>query len=67
MSVFKACDVRGLYPDDWNLSDARAIGHSLGSMLTARDQVTIGIGGDFRRTTPEIMGALIDSLVEAGL
>lgn len=67
MSVFKACDIRGVVPDEWDAPFAGDIGSSLGAMLVRRGESAIVVGGDFRRTTPAIKGALVDGLVGAGL
>jgi len=35
MSIFKACDVRGVYPDELDEEVARAVGCAVGSELGA--------------------------------
>jgi len=67
VSIFKACDVRGVFGEEWDLADARRIGRSLGRMLRRRDQAAICVGGDFRRSTPAIKTALVAGLLEAGI
>ncbi len=67
MTIFKACDVRGIVGQQWDCGDARRIGHSLGQMLRTRHQSTIVVGGDFRRSTASLKEALITGLRQAGV
>lgn len=65
MSIFKACDVRGVVGTEWSAPDAYRIGQSLGGMLTRRGEGRICVGGDFRRTTPALKQALIRGLLDS--
>lgn len=67
MSVFKACDIRGLAGSELDEPLARRIGRSLGGLLRAAHQTAICVGGDFRRSTPALKQALIDGLLDQGL
>lgn len=67
MSIFKACDIRGIVGSEWDAADAARIGRSLGSMLCRRGERWIYLGGDFRRTTPALKHAVARGLVEAGV
>lgn len=67
MSIFKACDVRGVVGDQWNESDARRIGQSLAQMLMRRGERYICVGGDFRRSTPSLTAALKTGLISTGV
>ncbi len=67
MTIFKACDVRGIVGQEWDPEDARQIGGSLGHMLHVRGQSAIIVGGDFRRSTPSLKAALISGLRAAGM
>ena len=67
MSIFKACDVRGVVGTDWDAADALRIGRSLGDMLRRRGQVSVCVGGDCRRSTPALKQALTQGLAEAGV
>lgn len=67
MSIFKACDVRGVVGEEWGTEDARRIGQALGRMIRGRGEQTICVGGDFRRSTPPLKAALADGLCDAGL
>lgn len=66
MSIFKACDVRGVYGDELDETMARRIGRSLGLMMRRRGESFICVGGDFRRSTPPVKTALIEGLLETG-
>lgn len=63
MSVFKACDVRGVYPGELDSVLAGDLGRAVGTALSGGRVV---VGGDVRTSTPELKAALIAGLVEAG-
>lgn len=67
MTIFKSCDVRGVVGEDWDTREAQTIGQSLGHMLQRRSQSTIVVGGDFRRSTPQLKAALVEGLCQAGI
>jgi phosphomannomutase / phosphoglucomutase len=67
MSIFKACDVRGVVGEEWGADDARRIGQALGQMLRTRGEAAICVGGDFRRSTLPLKASLVDGLRNAGL
>lgn len=64
MSIFKACDVRGVVGEELNAKVAQRIGRSLGHMMRRRGDTTICVGGDFRRSTPQLKDALIAGLLQ---
>jgi phosphomannomutase/phosphoglucomutase len=66
VSIFKACDIRGVVGDQWDAADANRIGRSLGHLIRRRGGTSICVGGDFRRSTPSLKQALIDGLTESG-
>ncbi len=66
MSIFKACDIRGVVGEDLNEDIARRIGRSLGAMMRRREESDICVGGDFRRSTPALKQALVTGLIDAG-
>lgn len=66
-SIFKACDIRGVVDRDWGTAEAWRIGGALGRMLRRRDQTMACVGGDFRRTTPALMQAVVEGLLAAGI
>jgi phosphomannomutase len=57
LSIFKAYDVRGLYPSQIDGGVARQIGRAFVDYLGAR---RIAVGRDVRLSSPEIAGAFID-------
>ncbi|KKQ39715.1 MAG: Phosphomannomutase [Candidatus Moranbacteria bacterium GW2011_GWC2_37_73] len=54
-SIFKAYDIRGLYPQDLNGQDAYQIGRAIVQHTNAK---TIVIGADMRTSSPEIQAGL---------
>ena len=63
MSIFKACDIRGLYPDELAEDQAFAIGRAVGTELAGGACV---LGGDLRPSTPALTSALRDGLLRSG-
>ncbi len=64
MSIFKACDIRGVVGEDLNASTAYVIGRAVGSMLNGEKCV---IGGDVRKSTEMLKGQLSKGLMDAGV
>jgi phosphomannomutase len=61
--IFKAYDVRGLYPEEVNEDIAKAIGRAFVSYLNAR---RIAIGRDMRLSSPSLASAFIDGATMQG-
>ncbi len=64
MSIFKDCDIRGIYEKELTERDAYLIGRGLGTMLPPN--ATMRVGGDVRLSTPGLKEQLILGLVESG-
>lgn len=65
MSIYKDCDIRGIYPDEVNEEIAYLIGRAAGSMVPAGSCFIVG--GDVRISTPPLKENLIRGLVESGI
>jgi phosphomannomutase/phosphoglucomutase len=63
MSVFKSCDIRGLYPTELTPAFAFDLGRAVGTVLEGGRLV---VGGDARPSTPRLKGALIEGLLNSG-
>ena len=63
MGVFKAYDIRGLYPSELDADLARKIGHGFVRLLGAKRLV---VGRDMRTHSPEVAGAVIEGMRDAG-
>jgi phosphomannomutase len=61
--IFKAYDVRGLYPSEVNEEGARAIGAAFVAYLQAR---RIAVGRDMRLSSPALAAAFIDGATAQG-
>src|SRR5918999_2629004 len=61
--IFKAYDVRGIYPDEVHEEGARAIGAAFVAYLKAR---RIAVGRDMRLSSPAIAAAFIDGATSQG-
>ncbi len=63
MSVFKAYDIRGVYPSEIDEKLAWKIGAGLVKLLRAR---TLVVGRDMRKSAPSIQKAVIDGITAHG-
>jgi phosphomannomutase/phosphoglucomutase len=63
VSIYKDCDIRGIYQKEFDEHDAYAIGRSVGSLM--RDK-TLCVGGDVRLSTAILKENLIQGIVESG-
>ena len=68
MSVFKAYDVRAVYPDPLNEEIARNIGLSVGRFLIeeAGKKGAIVVGHDMRPSSPSLVSSLKDGMLSSG-
>ncbi|MHC4390448.1 MAG: phosphomannomutase/phosphoglucomutase [Planctomycetota bacterium] len=64
MSVFKAYDIRGTYPDQLNEQLFRKIGYHLGRYLGSGSVV---VGHDMRPSSPSLASELTEGLRDAGI
>jgi phosphomannomutase len=62
-NIFKAYDVRGLYPSEVNEAGARLIGRAFVSYLGAK---RIAVGRDMRLSSPSVAAAFIEGAREQG-
>jgi phosphomannomutase len=62
-SIFKAYDIRGIYPGEINEEAARAIGIGFAAYLGAR---RIAVGRDMRLSSPALAAAFIDGATAQG-
>jgi phosphomannomutase len=74
-SVFKAYDIRGVYPEPLDAEMAWRIGQSVAQFLRSElrgydrslpEKSTIVVGRDMRKSSPELASALIDGLRAGG-
>ena len=63
MSIFKAYDIRGTYPDQIDARTAFRIGAAMVTFLGAKRLV---VGRDMRTMAPEIQDAVIDGMLSQG-
>jgi fermentation-respiration switch protein FrsA (DUF1100 family) len=65
MSIFKDCDIRGIYNKELHDADAYSIGRGLCAMLPPN--AVMRVGGDVRLSTPALKDQLIQGLVDGGV
>ncbi len=63
VSIFKAYDIRGTYPDQIDEANARRIGAAFARFLDAKRLV---VGRDMRTMAPAIQDAVIDGILDQG-
>lgn len=63
MSIFKACDIRGIADRDLTNDVATRIARALGVKLTGK---TVVVGGDIRHSTPRLKEIMVRELTESG-
>ncbi len=68
--IFKAYDIRGVYPQDLNKVVAYKIGRSYASLIQKENpnkKLKIVVGHDMRESTPQLKKHLIQGLVDSGV
>ena len=63
MSIYKDCDIRGIYPAEIDEAAARDIGQALAAL---HPDASVCVGGDVRLSTPALKSALIEGLLAGG-
>lgn len=63
-SIFKAYDIRGLYPSQLDESTAVAVGRAFATLLQPRQVV---VGRDMRLSSPAVCAALVEGLTGQGV
>jgi phosphomannomutase len=63
-SIFKAYDIRGVYPDELNDETARAIGIGFAGYLKPQ---RIAVGRDMRLSSPALTAAFVDGVTSQGV
>jgi len=68
MGIFKAYDIRGIVPSELDADMARRIGHAFARQVSgdAAAGKRLLVGQDMRTHSPEIAGAVIDGMRDAG-
>ncbi|WP_206441658.1 phosphomannomutase/phosphoglucomutase [Amphritea opalescens] len=66
-AIFRAYDIRGIYPDSLNSDTAMRIGQAIGSEALARQQNCICVAYDGRLSSPELAQALTAGLLSSGI
>lgn len=64
MSIYKDCDIRGIYQTEFEQQDAYLIGKAVGTLKGTGPLV---VGGDVRLSTPVLKKMLIQGLLETGV
>jgi len=65
-SIFRAYDIRGIYPSDINEEVAKVIGRSYGTFIGGEGR-KVAVGRDVRLSSPSLSSSLIAGIVETGV
>ncbi len=65
-TVLREYDIRGIIGETLSPDDARAIGHTFGSMLREAQGSKVAVGYDGRTSSPILEHALVEGLTSAG-
>jgi phosphomannomutase/phosphoglucomutase len=66
-SIFRAYDIRGIFPHELGWDDARAIGQALGTACRRDGGRTFAVGRDCRHSGPALHAAVIEGVRSAGV
>ena len=61
--IFKAYDIRGLFPGDWSCEDGYKIARAFVSIAKCK---SIVVGHDMRDTAPELVDSIINGVLDQG-
>lgn len=69
--IFKAYDIRGIYPDELNEDVVYRVGRAYADMLkeenSSKDSLIVVVGKDMRISTPKLLPELIKGITEQGV
>lgn len=69
-TIFKAYDIRGIYPTELNEGTAHRIGQSFAAMLVEKrpgQSLTVAVGRDTRLSSPQLHDALVKGILAGGV
>lgn len=66
-SILREYDIRGVVDDTLDISDARALGRSFGTVVSEARGTRVCVGYDGRISSPDLERAVIEGLNEAGI
>ena len=69
-SIFKAYDIRGIYPDQLNEDMVYAIGRAYATLMRRElgdGEITLAVGADMRISSPSLKARLIAGLIDSGI
>lgn len=68
--IYKAYDIRGIYPDELNEELAKKIAQAFAVMRKKelnKEQITIAVGADMRISSPSLKKQVIEGLIQSGV
>lgn len=69
-SIFKAYDIRGVYPDHLNEETGYAVGRAFSTLLIQENQgrqLTVGVSSDMRSSSPSLKKEIIRGIIDTGV
>ncbi|HRY36823.1 MAG TPA: phosphomannomutase/phosphoglucomutase [Candidatus Magasanikbacteria bacterium] len=70
MSIYKAYDIRGIYPQELNEELAKKIAQAFALMRKKelnKEQITIVVGADMRISSPSLKKQVVEGLIQSGV
>jgi len=70
MSIFKAYDIRGIYPDQLDEDTIFKIGRAYADMIkeeTNKEKIILAVGRDMRISSPQLTEKLIEGIITQGV
>lgn len=65
--IMKACDIRGIYPQELDERDAYHIGRAFGTIMAREGRTTCALGYDGRESSPQLADELSRGLRDSGI
>lgn len=69
-SIFKAYDIRGVYPIHLNEEVAYAVGRAFATLMISENQgriLTVGVSNDMRSSSPSLKQEIIRGIIDTGI
>lgn len=66
-TILREYDIRGIVGENLNPDDVRSIGHGFGTFVVRNGGTSVAVGYDGRLSSPELEGAVVEGLCDAGL
>ncbi|HSR89283.1 MAG TPA: phosphomannomutase/phosphoglucomutase [Candidatus Udaeobacter sp.] len=69
-NIFKAYDIRGVYPSELNEEIAYRVGRAFAELIkkeVAKDSITVAVGQDMRASSPSLFESVVKGITDQGV